>query len=135
MAEKQDIQENEMTSVDSVDYVRGLKGKNSVLIAPSDLAVACGLYKINKTLGPGEQLTLPQGGGLIMIQNQSKTHEKALALISARGIGNVIVAEDTINFFSEIEDKICVYNSGSGTAYIVKNTHTYERTVGITFIT
>ena len=35
MAE-QDIKENEMTSVSSVDYVRGLKGKDSVLIAPGD---------------------------------------------------------------------------------------------------
>lgn len=36
MAE-QDIKENEMTSVSSVDYVRGLKGKDSVLIAPGNL--------------------------------------------------------------------------------------------------
>lgn len=37
MAEKQDIREDQMTSVDSVDYVRGLKGKDSVLIKPGDL--------------------------------------------------------------------------------------------------
>lgn len=37
MAEKQDIREDQMTSVDSVDYVRGLKGKDSVLIAPGKL--------------------------------------------------------------------------------------------------
>lgn len=36
MAE-QDIREDQMTSVDSVDYVRGLKGKDSVLIALSTL--------------------------------------------------------------------------------------------------
>ena len=36
MAE-QDIKENKMTSVSSVDYVRGLKGKDSVLIKPGDL--------------------------------------------------------------------------------------------------
>lgn len=36
MAE-QDIKENEMASVGSVDYVRGLKGKDSVLIRPDDL--------------------------------------------------------------------------------------------------
>jgi hypothetical protein len=130
----EDIKENEMTTVNSVDYVRGLKGKNSVLIIPSDLAAISGLYRINKILGPGEQFTLPLGGGLIMIQNQSKTHEKALALISSRGTGDVIVSENTINFFSEVEDKICVYNSGAGTAYVVKNTHTYERNILITFI-
>ena len=32
-----DIKENEMTPVSSVDYVRGLKGKDSVLIKPGDL--------------------------------------------------------------------------------------------------
>lgn len=32
-----DIKENEMTSVSSVDYVRALKGKDSVLIKKSDL--------------------------------------------------------------------------------------------------
>ena len=37
MAEKQDIREDQMTSVSSVDYVRGLKGKDSVLIKSSDL--------------------------------------------------------------------------------------------------
>lgn len=37
MAEKQDIKEDQMTSVSSVDYVRGLKGKDSVLIKSSDL--------------------------------------------------------------------------------------------------
>lgn len=36
MAE-QDIREDQMTSVSSVDYVRGLKGKDSVLIKSSDL--------------------------------------------------------------------------------------------------
>ena len=36
MAE-QDIREDQMTSVDSVDYVRGLKGKASVLMAISTL--------------------------------------------------------------------------------------------------
>ena len=36
MAE-QDIKENEMASVGSVDYVRGLKGKDSVLITPDNL--------------------------------------------------------------------------------------------------
>lgn len=33
----EDIKENEMTSVSSVDYVRGLKGKDSVLIKRDDL--------------------------------------------------------------------------------------------------
>ncbi len=37
MAEKQDIREDQMTVTSSVDYVRGMKGKNSVLINPNNL--------------------------------------------------------------------------------------------------
>lgn len=37
MAEKQDIREDQMTVSSSVDYVRGMKGKNSVLIRPGNL--------------------------------------------------------------------------------------------------
>lgn len=37
MAEKQDIKENEMTTVGQVSYVRGLNGGNSVLITPDNL--------------------------------------------------------------------------------------------------
>lgn len=37
MAEKQDIREDQMNLVSGVDYVRGLKGKDSVLIAPGNL--------------------------------------------------------------------------------------------------
>ena len=36
----EDIKENEMTSVSSVDYVRGLKGNNSVLITSNNLLSA-----------------------------------------------------------------------------------------------
>ena len=39
MAE-QDIREDQMTITNTVDYVRGLKGKDSVLIAPGDLLSA-----------------------------------------------------------------------------------------------
>ncbi len=37
MAEKQDIKENEMTNVDFVDYLRGVKGNESVLLPISKL--------------------------------------------------------------------------------------------------
>lgn len=37
MAEKQDIREDQMTVSSSVDYVRGLKGKDSVLIKKDNL--------------------------------------------------------------------------------------------------
>lgn len=37
MAEKQDIREDQMTITNTVDYLRGLKGKDSVLIKLGDL--------------------------------------------------------------------------------------------------
>lgn len=37
MADKQDIREDQMIMASSVDYLRGLKGKDSVLINPRDL--------------------------------------------------------------------------------------------------
>ena len=42
MAE-QDIREDQMTVVSSVDYVRGLKGKDSVLVTPSSLKTKRGI--------------------------------------------------------------------------------------------
>ena len=42
MAE-QDIREDQMTVVSSVDYVRGMKGKDSVLIIPSSLMTQRGI--------------------------------------------------------------------------------------------
>lgn len=44
MAE-QDIREDQMTVVSRVDYVRGMNGKNSVLISPSNLLSALFQYR------------------------------------------------------------------------------------------
>ena len=49
MAE-QDIKENEMTSVSSVDYVRGLKGKDSVLINLATFLIRTRAVDIRKLL-------------------------------------------------------------------------------------
>ena len=45
MAEKQDIREDQMTIANTVDYLRGLKGKDSVLIAPKELLSEVLMYK------------------------------------------------------------------------------------------
>lgn len=91
MAE-QDVKENEMTSVDSVDYVRGLKGKDSVLIAINYLfsdvvrerddindannAINSGLYRVNSAMtnipysGNGILLVLKAGTLIIQLYYQ-----------------------------------------------------------------
>lgn len=129
-----DIKENEMTSVSSVDYVRGLKGKDSVLITPSSLMTQRGILHTSFSLSPGEQYELPYGSGLIMIQNASYTLGKALAILFGTGSGNVITPNDSINFFSEVENKICVIKSGSSAKYVIKNTNNIAQIVAFTFI-
>lgn len=104
MAE-QDIKENEMTPVSSVDYVRGLKGKDSVLITPSSLMTQRGILHTSLSLSPGEQYELPYNSGLIMIQNASLSHEKVVATLCGSGSGTVIVPSSIINFFSEKQTK------------------------------
>ena len=132
MAE-QDIKENEMTVSSSVDYVRGLKGKDSVLITVEDLKQQIGLYRINKSIPAGGQIELPFINGLIMIQDAS-FYVKSVATLLSNNSGSVIVPSNSINFFSEVENKICVMNTGNNTKYIVKNTNTINKDIVITFI-
>lgn len=133
MAE-QDIREDQMTVVSSVDYVRGMKGKDSVLIIPSSLMTQRGILHKSLSLSPGEQYELPYNSGLIMIQNASLSHEKVVATLCGSGSGTVIVPSSIINFFSEETDKICVFRNGDNTRYIIKNTRDKYQNVVITFI-
>ena len=57
MAE-QDIREDQMTITNTVDYLRGIKGKDSILIAPGNLLSALFQYRgivqdANNSLGAG----------------------------------------------------------------------------------
>lgn len=133
MAE-QDIREDQMTVVSSVDYVRGMKGKDSVLIIPSSLMTQRGILHKSLSLSPGEQYELPYKSGLIMIQNSNRSHEKAVATLYGSGNGTVIVPSSTIQFFSEEIGKVCVFNNGENTKYIIKNTRNESQNIIITFI-
>lgn len=130
----EDIKENEMTSVSSVDYVRGLKGKDSVLVRPEDLMKQGYVYHRNLTLSAGEQYELPYTSGLIMVQNTSSAHQKAIAVVYGNNTGNIIVPQGAINFFSEVSGKVCVFNTGINTKYVVKNTKESSTNVSLTFI-
>lgn len=114
------IKENEMTSVSSVDYVRGLKGEDSVLITLSSLMTQIGILHTSFSLSPGGQYELPYKSGLIMIQNSNRSHEKAVATLYGSGNGTVIVPSSTIQFFSEEIGKVCVFNNGKYEIYYQK---------------
>lgn len=129
-----DIKENEMTTVNSVDYVRGLKGGNSVLVSPTNMLKDYGILRLFKRLEPGEAYELPYGTGLMMVQNSSETHQKAIAAVYENNTGEVIVPQTLINFFSEVENRICIFNKGVGTKYVVKNSRGVSQNIILTFI-
>ena len=133
MAE-QDIREDQMTITNTVGYLRGLKGKDSVLVAPSSLMTQIGILHTSFSLSPGGQYELPYKSGLIMIQNSNRSHEKAVATLYGSGNGTVIVPSSTIQFFSEEIGKVCVLNNGENTKYIIKNTRNESQNLIITFI-
>lgn len=134
MADKQDIKENEMTSVSRVSYLRGLNSNNSVLVAPNDVLEGVGFFRLEKVFVPGETYVLPYVSGLIMIQNATSVHQKSIAVVHGDNNGSIIVPQGTINFFSEVENKICIMNTGTNTKYIVKSTYTINQRVVLTFI-
>lgn len=134
MAE-QDIKEDQMdVTYSNVDYVRALKDKNSVLVRPEDLMKQGYVYHRNLTLSAGEQYELPYISGLIMVQNTSYVHQKAIAVVYGNNTGDIIVPQGAINFFSEVSGKVCVFNTGINTKYVVKNTKESSTNVALTFI-
>ena len=132
MADKQDIREDQMTLTDNVDYVRALKDNNSVLTRPSDLMKQGGISYRVLILSPEEQYELIFDSGLIMIQNTSISEEKAVATLCGSGNGTVIVPSNSINFFSEVQGKVCVFNNS--TKYVVKNKMNLSVGIKLTFI-
>ena len=131
----EDIKENEMTSVSSVDYVRALKGKDSVLVTPTDLSKASGVIRFYERIEPNTSVYLPFSSGLILVQNASHSVKKALAVIDSENSGTVLVSYPNIEFFSVSNDnRICIlYDSDAG-KYRVKNTFSTSQLVIISLI-
>ncbi len=134
MAEKQDIAMNEFPINNVADYLYTEKGNNQQKVTPTDLVKSCGFFIFNKVFAPGEQYELPYSSGLIMIQNSTQTHDKAVATLCGNGSGTVIVPSSVINFFSEVSGKVCVFNTGTNTKYVVKNKKESSANVILTFI-
>ena len=136
MIEKIDIKEalNAFTQMTDVSHVYAENSEGIGKISVGNLMAKGYVYHKTFLLSAGKQLELPYSSGMIMIQNSSAVHEKAFAVLTGRGSGNILIQEPNIHFFSEVENKICVYNTGSNTKYVVKNTFAYERGVIVTFI-
>ena len=134
MAEKQDIAMNQFQTVTDADYVYVEKGNSQGKMKSNILFQNNALFKTELTIPAGEQVELPYSAGLIIIGNASHTRKRACALLTSDGEGTILVPEISINFFSEVENKICILNSGNGAKYIVKNTNSKSLLVYITFI-
>ena len=137
MIEKIDIKEalNAFTQMTDVAHVYaensdGSQGKISV----GNLMTKGYFFHSFLTLDTGKQMELPYTSGMIMIQNTSNVHEKAFAILTGRGSGDILIQEPHIHFFSEVENKICVYNTGVNTKYIIKSTYANKQSVLVTFI-
>ena len=134
MAE-QDIREDQMTVTNTVDYLRGLKGKDSVLVTPTDLSKASGEIRFYERIEPNTNVYLPFSSGLILVENVSHSEKRALAVIDSLNSGTVLVPDNGIEFFSVSNDnRICIlYDSDAG-KYRVKNTYSTSQLVIINLI-
>ena len=134
MAE-QDIREDQMTITNTVDYLRGLKGKDSVLVTPTDLSKASGVIRFYEWIEPNTNVYLPFSSGLILVENASHSEKRALAVIDSLNSGTVLVPDNGIEFFSVSNDnRICIlYDSDAG-KYRVKNTFSTSQLVIINLI-
>ena len=129
-----DIRENAMSG-GTPARLRGLAADgNSISPTLEEVMNAMGLFYKRFTVTAGGQYELPFNSGLIIVQNLSQNYDKSVAILWADGRGKVIVPVDAISFFSDVEDKICVMNTGTNTKYIIKNSKAEERVVIVTFI-
>lgn len=125
---------NEFSVNSEIDYLYTEKGGNQYKATPSKVMEKCGFFNIYKTIGPGEEYVLPYSSGLIVIQNASAEFQKSFAILNSNNMGKVLVQSTGVNFFSEIPNKICVFNKSINTNLIIKNTYNENKTVSITLI-
>ena len=134
MAE-QDIREDQMTVTNTVDYLRGLKGKDSVLVTPTDLSKASGVIRFYEWIEPNTNVYLPFSSGLILVENVSHSEKRALAVIDSLNSGTVLVPDNGIEFFSVSNDnRICILYDSDAAKYRVKNTFSTSQLVIINLI-
>lgn len=134
MAEKQDIAMNAFQIVTDTTYIYGEKNSNQNKIAVEDLMKQIGILRRRFNIPAGGQVELPFRDGMLMIQNATNEYKKAVVTLQGDNNGIIISPASTINFFSEIEGKICVFNTGNNTNYIIKNKTVESKGLDVTFI-
>lgn len=131
----EDIREDQMTSVSSVDYVRGLKGKDSVLITPDNLFANYGIIRVNQRFDAGEEKGIDfKNGGIVMIKVSSNSNFIGLSVINGH-LGVKVLSElPDGNFGSKVEGKICIYRKEVGGNLYIYNGATIAHNINACLI-
>lgn len=130
-----DAYENQLPTVTDCSHVRVINSTSgSSLMTKQAFASLLGVIHQTYEIPGNSQVELPFKSGLIIAQNISLTNKKTVAVLYESGSGDVISSESSIVFFEDIEDKICIKNTGSYTKYIIKNNENRVRFVVVTFI-
>lgn len=114
-------------------YVESADGSQGKIIL-NKIMENSGFFKFYGVIESGESVVLPYISGIIIVQNASSTHGRACAILNSNNSGVILAPFVDITFFSDMEDNICIFNTGDNTNYIVKNNKAERRTVSIIFI-
>ena len=135
MAEKQDIREDQMNLVSGVDYVRGLRGNDSVLIALNNLFANYGIVRENKRFYAGEEKEINfKNGGIVIIRVISHSHSIGMAVINSDLSANVLSELPNVNFGGKVEGKICIYRKESNENLYIYNGAAIAHNINACFI-
>lgn len=130
----QDIPMTDFPVETSADYVYVQKGSNQAKMQRIDAMLQFGTYKNTFYLKKEEQVELPFKSGLIIVQVDSITFEKAMALVQGNNSGRVIREVSTVSFFVDTPSVISILNQGNNTNYIIKNNRSSDTVISIIFI-
>ena len=121
----EDRKENEMPIVDSVDYLRGMKGKDSVLINIEDIANNAGIQQLGYyPLKGGIETEIPNSNVpcLACIYVSSVDYDVGLAIIDAGTTGFIFRESKSASFFDKSKSKVVLYRKDvKGPLFIISN--------------
>lgn len=129
-----DMKMNDFAPAADADYLYAQNSNgDQVKILKSDVAQMIGCFYKLVPLSPGEEYTLPYSNGIIMVQNASLEHLSAIASIRSDNNGSILTSSVSVNFFSKVDGKINVFNTGTNTRYVVKNSTSNSQNIAIRF--
>lgn len=119
-----DLKENGMSIVNSVSYLRGIKGEDSVLIYPSSLLGYYGIIRVSKKFEAGEEIEIDNRyGGIVTIRVSSYSNTIGMAIMNSDLSVKVVSEFPSGNFGSKIEGKVCIYRKViNGNMYLYNGT-------------